>query len=46
LGETVGWLLCSEPIEWHIKKGGVWWLAHRDHDGPVVVHAVISPDLL
>ena len=46
LGETVGWLLCSGPGEWHIKKGAVWWLVQRDNDGPVVVRAVISPDLV
>jgi phosphohistidine phosphatase len=46
LGETVAWLLCGEPAEWHIKKGAVWWLARRDDVGPVVVRAVISPDLV
>jgi phosphohistidine phosphatase len=46
LGETVGWLLSSEPGEWHIKKGAVWWLAQRGDEGPVFVRAVISPDLV
>ena len=46
LGETVGWLLCEDAGEWHIKKGAVWWLAQQDRDGPVILRAVISPDLV
>lgn len=46
LGETVAWLLCGDPGEWHIKKGAVWWLGQRDQDGPVIVRGVISPDLV
>ena len=45
LGETVGWLLCDNSGEWHIKKGAVWWLAQREINGPVILRAVISPDL-
>jgi phosphohistidine phosphatase len=46
LGETVGWVLCDNPTEWHIKKGAVWWLGRRESDGPVILRAVISPDLV
>jgi phosphohistidine phosphatase len=46
LGEAVGQLLCDEPQEWHIKKAAVWWLAHRDRGGPVILRAVIGPDLV
>jgi phosphohistidine phosphatase len=46
LGEAVAWLLSSEPGQWHIKKAGVWWLGRRDPDDPLVVRAVISPDLV
>jgi phosphohistidine phosphatase len=46
LGEAIGWLLCDEAREWHVKKGAVWWLGQKDQGGPVVVRAAMSPDLV
>jgi len=41
-------LLSGAEAEWSVKKGGLWWLSHRERDGSaqVVVRAVIAPDLL
>jgi phosphohistidine phosphatase len=46
LGETVGWLLCDNAGALPINKGAVWWLAQRESDGPIILRAVISPDLV
>ena len=41
-------LLAGAEAEWSVKKGGLWWLTHRERDGKaqVVVRAVLAPDLL
>jgi phosphohistidine phosphatase len=48
LGQVASILIAGEPMPWSIKKGAIWWLRHRarGEDGQVVLHAVISPDLL
>jgi phosphohistidine phosphatase len=48
LGLTAAYLLAGAVEPWALRKAGVWWLRHRDRDGTptVVVHAVLSPDLL
>ena len=43
LGRAVAHLVAGVRSEWHIKKGGFWWLSG---EAPVVVKAVLSPDLL
>jgi phosphohistidine phosphatase len=48
LGLVASTLIAGEAMPWSIKKGGVWWLAHRvrGEEPQVVVRAVIGPDLL
>jgi len=43
LGRAVAHLVAGVHSEWPIKKGGFWWLSG---EAPVVVRAVLSPDLL
>jgi phosphohistidine phosphatase len=48
LGLTAAYLLSSQAQAWTIRKGGVWWLRGRERDGDwqVVLHAVVSPDIV
>jgi phosphohistidine phosphatase len=48
LGLVASMLIAGEPMAWSIRKGAVWWLAHRVRGamGQVVLKAVISPDQL
>ncbi len=48
LGRAIATLLTGKDAEWPVKKGGLWWLTHRERDGraQVVVRAVLAPDLL
>jgi len=43
LGRAVAHLVAGARSEWHIEKGGFWWLSG---EAPVAVKAVLSPDLL
>lgn len=48
LGEVAAYLTSGLQTEWAIRKGGLWWLTHRERGSAdqVVVRAVIAPDLL
>jgi phosphohistidine phosphatase len=48
LGLVAAYLLSSQAQAWSVRKAGVWWLRGREREGllQVVLHAVISPDLL
>ena len=48
LGRVAAVLLAGAEAEWSVKKGGLWWLTHRERGGTsqVVVRAVLAPDLL
>ena len=48
LGRTAALLLTGEPVDWTVKKGGLWWLSNRERGGEkqVVVRAVLAPDFL
>lgn len=48
LGLTAAYLLSGQPQPWVLRKGGVWWLRARQRDEgvQVVLHAVVSPELL
>jgi phosphohistidine phosphatase len=48
LGRAAAVLLTGAAAEWSVKKGGLWWLTHRERDGKaqVVVRAVLAPDLM
>ena len=48
LGQAAAFLLSGHQADWPIKKGAVWWLAHRSRYGETqtVVQAVISCSLL
>src|SRR5207247_2915379 len=43
LGRALAHLVAGARSEWHIEKGGLWWLSGV---APVAVRAVLSPDLL
>jgi phosphohistidine phosphatase len=45
LGQAVGCLLSEGPSDWHLKKAAVWWLHQHDAASPVLLRAVIAPDL-
>ena len=48
LGLTAAYLLSGQAQGWAVRKAGLWWLRARQRDGElrVVLHAVLSPDLL
>ena len=48
LGRAAAALVCGEPADWSVKKGGLWWLESRVRGGEtgVAVRAVIAPDLV
>ena len=48
LGLAAAYLLSAQAVIWPVRKAGVWWLRARERDGQqqVVLHAVMSPDLL
>ncbi|MCU0868918.1 MAG: histidine phosphatase family protein [Burkholderiales bacterium] len=48
LGEVAGLLMGVEAAQWTVKKGAVWWFAHRvrGEDAQVVLRAVVAPDLV
>src|SRR2546421_9428947 len=43
LGLTASFLISGEERDWHMEKGGLWWLGGDKH---IFVRAVVSPDLL
>ena len=43
LGLTASFLISGEERDWHMEKGGLWWLGGERH---LFVKAVVSPDLL
>ena len=48
LGRVALHLVAGAAGDGTIKKGGLWWLTHRERDAKaqVVVRAVLAPDLL
>ena len=48
LGLAAAYLLSGQAQPWPVRKAGVWWLRGRERDGElqIVLHAVMSPDLL
>jgi phosphohistidine phosphatase len=48
LGVVASLLLSEAAQTWTLKKGGVWWLRHRDREGEgkVVLLAVQTPEYL
>jgi len=48
LGCVAAFLVGGSPIEWSVKKGGLWWLTYRVRNGEsqVVVRAVMAPDMV
>ena len=48
LGCVASYLVSGSPVEWSIKKGGLWWLSYRVRGGEsqVVVRAVDAPDMV
>lgn len=45
LGAAAALALCGKPIQWRMKKGGVWWLSVREGEAAPAVIAVMTPDL-
>jgi phosphohistidine phosphatase len=46
LGQAAALALTGSVADWNVKKGAVWWLAHRDREDKPVLRAVIGPDLV
>lgn len=48
LGQAAALLLAGEPMDFSVKKGGLWWLSHRvrGEHAQVVLRVVINPDLV
>jgi phosphohistidine phosphatase len=48
LGLAAAYLLSGRAQPWPVRKAGIWWLRCRERDDglQVVLHAVMSPDLL
>lgn len=48
LGETAALLLCDSQNSISVKKGAIWWLTRRTHEGncPTNLRLVIAPDFL
>lgn len=48
LGELASTLMSGEAQYWAVKKGGVWWLQHRQRDGVMQVRlqAMMTPGML
>ncbi len=48
LGEVAALLMTDHPDYWSIKKGAVWWLSRRTHEGDyqTSLRLVIAPDHL
>jgi phosphohistidine phosphatase len=44
LGRVAATLLSSAEAEWHIAKGGLWWLRHVD--GETKLFSVVHPKLV
>ena len=42
LGAAAALALTGKAFQWHVPKGGVWWLRSKE-DGEVVVVAVMTP---
>ena len=48
LGLLASELLSGQALDWSLKKGALWWLSQREHEGEdqTVLRAVINPDLV
>ncbi|MDQ3187538.1 MAG: phosphohistidine phosphatase SixA [Pseudomonadota bacterium] len=48
LGYVASELLSGQAQDWSLKKGSLWWLSQREHEGEqqTVLRAVINPDLV
>lgn len=48
LGTAAALLLCDSSLTFSVKKGAIWWLTRRTHEGDFQTNLrlVISPDLL
>ncbi|QYF93604.1 phosphohistidine phosphatase SixA [Massilia sp. PAMC28688] len=48
LGQVAAVLLSSQPLDWEVKKGNVWWFVQRDPDDvySLYLKAVMGPDMV
>lgn len=48
LGRLLSLLLSGHESDWSVRKGAIWWLSSRRHEGQeqLVLRASISPDLI
>lgn len=46
LGAAAALALTGKPVQWRVKKGGVWWLSARIGVASPIVVAVVAPDLV
>lgn len=47
LGRLAALLLSGTESDWSVKKGAIWWFAHRVREGreQVVLHTVLGPGI-
>ncbi len=48
LGQTAAFILTGTSQDWPVRKGCVWWLAHRERDGRTenYLKTVMAPELV
>ncbi|MBM5574397.1 histidine phosphatase family protein [Deefgea sp. CFH1-16] len=48
IGQVASLLLTGKELDWHTRKGGIWWIQRRVIDGRVkyVLKAALGPELI
>lgn len=48
LGRVAAVLMTGSPLQWSVRKSGIWWLSSRERDDEtqIVVRSVINPEFL
>jgi phosphohistidine phosphatase len=47
LGQVASLIFCGQPHEWKIRKGSVFWIAHKGESDPApFVRLAVGPDIV
>ena len=48
LGRVAAFLMTGNPLQWSVRKSGIWWLSSRERDDEtqIVLRSVINPEFL
>ena len=46
LGAAAALALTGKPVQWHLKKGAIWWISAEEGESAPTVVAVMTPDLV